>query len=125
MGGAWFFGCAGVNKNKTEEVEPTLTPVIGRVASLHLDDGFVLVETFGQWTYTQGIRLSSMGDEGRAATLVVSGERMGRYAAADVKAGEIEVGDAVMLRPMSDDSDNPEQEKAPRVEEDVPAEPSD
>ncbi len=38
------------------------------------------------------------GGEGRAATLEVTGERQGRFVAADLKGGEVVVGDGTYLR---------------------------
>ena len=118
-------GCAGAgDRDEKPEPESIQRPLMGRVASLHLDEGFVLVETFGQWTLTQGTRLLTLGNEGRSATLVISGERMGRYAAADVKAGELAVGDAVMLRTSAGTDGEPEEEPSPSAgdEEDTESE---
>lgn len=58
------------------------------------------MEGFGSLKLGEGLLLSTRGQEERTATLVVSGERLGRFAAADLKAGDVAVGDAVYARPI-------------------------
>jgi len=100
----WFclLGACGwfADKEEEEEVSKTAPRLVGRVASIHEAEGFVLVENFRSISLGEGLLLSTRGAEGRAATLVVSGERMGRYAAADMKSGNLEVGDEVYARPL-------------------------
>lgn len=97
-------GCAGSGEDGEAEASPTAARVVGRVASLHLDEGFVLIETTGGGALGQGLLLSTLGTNGASATLVVSGERMGRYAAADFKSGDVAVGDAAYGRPLRERS---------------------
>lgn len=91
----WFAG-----EEDDEPISKTAPRLVGRVASIHEAEGFVLVESFRSMTLGEGLLLSTRGDEGRLATLVVSGERMGRFAAADLKSGNLTVGDEVYARPM-------------------------
>lgn len=95
-----FFG----GKKKDEEKEnsvATAPKLVGRIASINEKQGFVLVEGYGDWRLGDDLLLSSFGGENeRSATLMVSGERMGRYTAADWKSGEVKVGDQVYARPL-------------------------
>ena len=76
-------------------VEPKL---IGRVASIPTDKRFILVQSYGPWNTTAGTILISRGADNRTANLLVTGETIGQYAAADLQAGTLEVGDAVYSR---------------------------
>jgi hypothetical protein len=48
----------------------------------------------------EGGLLSSIGSAGRTASLVVTGEKLGKHAAADIRSGAVEVGDPVYHRPI-------------------------
>jgi hypothetical protein len=100
-------GCAasGDGDEAPRETPPSAARMVGRVASLHLGEGFVLIETSGRRTLEQGLLLSTVGDAGETSTLVVSGERMGRYAAADFKTGDVALGHAVYARPIGESAD--------------------
>jgi len=92
--------CGGEEESAEEEAIDEAAPrLVGRVVSIHAEEGFVLIQGFGEWQLGEGLLLSSLGDDERTATLIASGERMGRFAAADLKAGRVEVGDAVYARP--------------------------
>lgn len=94
--------CGIFKKEKeVEEVAPTAPRLVGRVAMVNEPQRFVLVEGFGEWKLGEGLLLSSIGGQNeRAASLFVSGERMGRFTAADWKSGEVKVGDQVYARPL-------------------------
>lgn len=96
VGGCGLFS----DEVEEEEVSKTAPRLVGRVASIHEAEGFVLVENFRSLSLGEGLLLTTRGDDNRAATLVVSGERMGRYAAADLKSGDLVVGDEVYARPL-------------------------
>ncbi|MFM2243085.1 MAG: hypothetical protein RLZ97_1940 [Verrucomicrobiota bacterium] len=96
-----FLSCA--DKPEEGEKAPTAPRLIGRVASVHAKEGFVLIEGYGEVVPAAGLLVTTQG-EGRAATLSVTGERSGRYAAADIKGGEVAVGDAAYGRPVRDES---------------------
>ncbi|MCU0795265.1 MAG: hypothetical protein MUF31_04935 [Akkermansiaceae bacterium] len=95
-----WVSCA--DKPEEEESSPTAPKLIGRVASVHEKEGFVLIEGYGEFTPGSGLLVTTRG-EGRSATLVVTGERSSRYAAADIKGGEVKVGDAAYGRPRKED----------------------
>lgn len=83
-----------------EEIEEPVGPrLVGRIAAVHSDHGFVLVQGFNDLKLGNGLLLTTQGEDDRAGSLMVTGERSGRYSAADIKAGDIEVGDAVFARP--------------------------
>ena len=84
---------------KEEEMEEKETLLlIARVQSRPGDKDFVLLEALSKWTLDDGVHLYVYGENGRTATLVTSGERLGQFVAADVKAGKVEIGDAVYHR---------------------------
>lgn len=98
--GCLLAGCAA----KTEEEEEETTPqgrveIVGRVASMPPGRNFVLIQSFGDWRVPEGTILTTRGADERSASLVVTGERLGQFAAADIRAGEVQVGDAVLRLP--------------------------
>ncbi len=86
---------------KDVEVEPTVQNLrlAGRVQRVNLSSGFVLIRRYGGWHVGEDEIVESRG-EGRTANLQPSGERLGEHIAADVRSGEIEVGDAVYIRKL-------------------------
>ncbi len=76
----------------------TATRVIGEVAAVYLDEGFVLIRRYGGGELPSGHIYTTIGPGGRTATLKPTGERSGRFYAADLTAGEVERGDSVVLR---------------------------
>ena len=78
------------NKPKTEA--PSL---VGRIASIPPDKRFVLIQSYGGWKIESGTILTTRGPEERTANLLVTGESLGHFAAADLQSGAVEVGDAV------------------------------
>ncbi|MEP2774603.1 MAG: hypothetical protein ABJQ29_06410 [Luteolibacter sp.] len=69
--------------------------IVGRIASIPAGRKFVLIQSYGTWNVPTGSILTTHGPEGRAANLLATGEKLGQYAAADVKSGTLEVGDGV------------------------------
>lgn len=104
----WFDG-------PEEAVEPEGPRLVGRIASVHADQGFVLVQGFDELKLGEGLLLTTRGEDDRAASLVVTGERAGRYTAADLKGGSVEVGDPVFARPKAEEEapEDPETQKNP------------
>lgn len=100
LGSFVLLACGVGEHEEREAVSKTAPRLVGRIASVHATEGFALVEGFGSLKLVAGLLLSSRGDEERTATLVVSGERLGRFAAADLKSGDVAVGDAVYARPI-------------------------
>ena len=76
--------------------KPTEGPqLVGRIASLPSDKRFVLIQSYGKWLVETGQILTTRGPEDRTANLLVTGESLGDFAAADVQSGQVEVGDGV------------------------------
>lgn len=95
--------CALPKKTEEREVAPETRPrLVGRIAAVPAGMGFVLVESYGPWRVPEGGLLSGLGEEGRSSSLIVTGERLGRHLAADVRSGEVVVGDSVYYRPVKD-----------------------
>jgi len=69
--------------------------LVGRVASLPADKSFVLIESYGKWNISSNTILTTRGPENRSANLLVTGEKLGQFAAADLKSGTLAVGDGV------------------------------
>ncbi|MDP4626359.1 MAG: hypothetical protein NWT08_14640 [Akkermansiaceae bacterium] len=83
-------------KPKEKKEEQTTKPrLVGRIASMPADRKFVLIQSYGTWDVPTGSILTTHGPDGRAANLLATGEKLGQYAAADVKSGILEVGDGV------------------------------
>lgn len=97
-----FFPACGVpNDAESEKSLPTERPeLVGRVASVPPGKAFLLIEAYGEWNVADGAVLVARGDGGRTANLLVTGERLGQFAAADIQAGLAQVGDAVFRLPV-------------------------
>lgn len=82
---------------KEPEEKPKAEPprLVGRIASIPADRRFVLIQSFGKWTAEPGAILTTRGAEQRSANLLVTGEALGQFAAADLQSGQVELGDAV------------------------------
>ncbi|HVJ45451.1 MAG TPA: hypothetical protein VM511_03625 [Luteolibacter sp.] len=88
----------------------TMTPpkLVGRIATVPSDRKFVLIQSYGNWHVPSGTVLTTRGTNDRTANLLVTGEVMGQYAAADLQSGEVSSGDAVYFRDLSGYSLPPE-----------------
>lgn len=83
------------DKDKPKTEAPQL---VGRVASIPPDRKFVLIQSYGPWKSESGAILTTRGPENRAANLLVTGEKLGDFAAADLQSGTVEIGDGVYSR---------------------------
>jgi hypothetical protein len=94
-------GCSLVaRKKEAPEKEPAASPeLVGRIASIPANQRFVLIQSYGSWKIEAGTVLTTRGLEERTANLLVTGETLGQFAAADIQAGAVEIGDAVFLQP--------------------------
>jgi hypothetical protein len=92
--------CATKEKNAAEpaKAEVDMMRLVARVQSRPGNKDFVLLEAYGKWTLEEGVHLYAYGSDGRTAILVTSGEKLGQFLAADVKSGQVEIGDAVYHR---------------------------
>ena len=79
-------------EKEEDESKPML---VGRIASIPANREFVLIQFYGTWTVENGSILITQGPDGRAANLIATGERLGQYAAADLRTGVLEIGDGV------------------------------
>ena len=97
-----FNGCAAVKPekpDKTKEKPASEAPkLVGRIASIPADKRFVLIQSYEKWNVEAGTILTTRGADDRSANLLVTGETLGQFAAADVQSGGVEVGDAVYSR---------------------------
>ena len=88
-----FVSCATKEPEKKPEAEPPR--LVGRIASIPADRRFVLIQSYGKWTAQPGAILTTRGADQRSANLLVTGEALGQFAAADLQSGQVELGDAV------------------------------
>lgn len=72
--------------------------LVGRIASIPADKRFVLIQSYGSWKIEAGTILTTRGVDERTANLLVTGEALGQFAAADIQSGSVEIGDAVYSR---------------------------
>jgi hypothetical protein len=91
-------GLFGGKKDKEEKPATEGPKLVGRIASIPADKRFVLIQSYGSWKIGQGELLTTRGPEERSANLLVTGESLGQFAAADLQSGAVEVGDAVYSR---------------------------
>jgi hypothetical protein len=102
IGAVALSGCAASKPGKTEGTEkkdkPEPPKLVGRIASVPADKRFVLIQSYGKWNVEAGSILTTRGADDRTANLLVTGESLGHFAAADVQSGSLEVGDAVYSR---------------------------
>ena len=94
-GCSWFGGKSDPAPEKPADEGPQL---VGRIASIPADKRFVLIQSYGTWKIQSGTILTTRGLDERSANLLVTGEAMGQFAAADVQSGAAEIGDAVYSR---------------------------
>lgn len=121
-----FFTSCSLFHEKEKPVEkktsPNVSRLIGRVASMPMDKRFVLVQTYEPSSFEAGAILTTRGDGERTANLKVTGEKLGQFLAADIQAGEIEVGDGVFSLPVL--QPNAEEKTSPAPTEGGPRTPS-
>ncbi len=84
--------------------------LVGRVASIHKSQNFILIQSYGTWNTQTGAILATVGPDGRAANLKVTGEKIGQFAAADIQSGTLVVGDSVYTTLSVEVIDTPDEE---------------
>lgn len=116
--------CACATKPKPKEpdkapasTDPTL---VGRVASIPASKRFVLIQAYGKWNQPAGTILTTRGPQSQSANLLVTGESLGQFAAADIQAGEAAIGDAVYSQHTPQP---PSQTQPPTPQEPLPVDP--
>lgn len=108
------------NKDKPKIEAPKL---VGRVALIPREQKFVLIQSYGPWKSEAGAILTTRGPENRAANLLVTGEKLGDFAAADLQSGTVEIGDGVYSHHVPKPPEPPAAtEVAPQVSDPQPKE---
>lgn len=92
--------CSYFKKKEQVVIERPNVRLSGRVQSVNEEARFVLIRRYGPWKVGEGELVESRGD-GRSANLVPTGEKLGEHIAADIRGGNVEVGDAVYIRQIS------------------------
>lgn len=91
--------CTACWSKKEPETKPTEAPrLVGKIASIPPEKRFVLIHSLGKWDISAGTILTTRGADGRSANLLVTGESLGNFAAADIQSGEVQLGDSVYSR---------------------------
>ena len=88
-----LFGSKPEVKIKTREVR-----LAGRVERVELESGYVLIRRYGPWRFDAAEEVAESRGENRTANLLPTGEKLGEHIAADIRSGEVQVGDAVYIR---------------------------
>lgn len=102
----------------TKEEPPQAPRLVGRIASIPADRRFVLIQSYGTWNIETGSILTSQGPDERSANLLITGEKLGQFAAADLQSGQVEIGDGVFTipanpSPTTDSAAEPVQNQSP------------
>lgn len=127
-----LFSLSCAEKQKSEEPKPKAEAetmrLVARIQSRPGEKDFVLLEVYGKWTLAEGAHLYSYGADGRSASLELTGEKLGQFVAADIKSGQVDIGDAVYHRskppaPKTEATETPTPATAtpPPVEDKPPA----
>lgn len=94
----WAFSACGDFRKKTEPVPVNKNKrLAGRVDRVIGSSDFVLIRKYGKWAILSGEIVISQG-QGRTANLLPTGEELGEHVAADIRSGDVQVGDAVYIR---------------------------
>jgi len=109
MGSSGGGATEGEGPTAEEGVAAASTQLIGEVASVQTAEGFVLIKRFGGGSMPEGFVFHSQGAGGETASLRPTGEKLGRFYAADITGGTPQAGDFVMGRRL------PEAVEAPSV----------
>ncbi len=97
----------GEGRTAEEGVAAASTQLIGEVASVHTAEGFVLIKRFGGGSLPEGFVFHSQGAGGETASLRPTGEKLGRFYAADITGGTPQAGDFVMGRRLPEAAESP------------------
>jgi len=113
----FLVSCGLFKSGKTEDPaeKPKTDPpkLVGRIASIPADKRFVLIQSYGKWNIQTGTILTTRGENDRTANLLVTGEALDQFAAADLKSGTLDVGDAVYSRHVPQPTEPSEAPKTP------------
>lgn len=103
LGVCFLNSCANSQPVEVKEVEDIqLDKMVARVASVNRTANYVLIQRFGRLVVPEDSILYTLGSSATgansAASIKVTGERLGQFLAADIMSGNLVVGDAVYLR---------------------------
>lgn len=84
------------SKPRMVKVNPGIR-LAGRVYKVNKEAGYVMIRRYGPWRVGEGEVVEARGEK-RTANLHPTGERLGEHVAADIRSGEVEVGDGVYVR---------------------------
>jgi len=100
------------------EAMAPLMRVMGEIVSVHPDEKFVLVKRFLQaGAFGQSNLIASVSPEGATSSLILTGEKLGRFYAADVQDGAPSRGDLVIVRrPEGNGNSNVDLDGSSRLE---------
>ena len=101
---------ANVESGDAGKKKEDLPPIrmAGEIASVHLAENFVLIKRYVQVKgFGSGALIASVSPEGKTCSLVLTGERIGRYYAADIRQGVPGKGDVVVQRELSKEAREP------------------
>ena len=88
--------------------------VVGEIASVHPNEKFVLIKRYFQGGgFGEGTLIASVSPGGVTSSLVLTGETLGRYHAADIQEGSPSNGDVVVVRQTSEEGGEESREPAP------------
>jgi len=90
---------------KDKKGDPASLRIVGEIASVHAAEKFVLIKRYVQsGGFGQGTLIASVSPEGVTCSLALTGERLGRYYAADIQEGKPSKGDVVVVRQLPEGS---------------------
>lgn len=92
--------CSFFEETKETVVVPSIAPV-GRVEKVNVASKYVFIRRYGSWNLGDQDILETRGD-GRTGNLLATGEKLGEHVAADIRSGDVQVGDAVFIRRISE-----------------------
>ena len=91
--------------------------VVGEIASVHPNEKFVLIKRYFQGGgFGEGTLIASVSPGGVTSSLVLTGETLGRYHAADIQEGSPSNGDVVVVRQAAEDEIEGPTEPVPQVD---------
>ncbi|MBB08533.1 MAG: hypothetical protein CMN03_09745 [Roseibacillus sp.] len=91
--------------------------VVGEIASVHPNEKFVLIKRYFQGGgFGEGTLIASVSPGGVTSSLVLTGETLGRYHAADIQEGSPSNGDVVVVRQAAEDDIEGPTEPVPQVD---------
>ena len=88
-------------EEKGKRGDPAALRIVGEIASVHAVEKFVLIKRYVQGGgFGQDTLIASVSPEGVTCSLALTGERLGRYYAADIQEGNPSKGDVVVVRQL-------------------------